>query len=219
MRILIWAAWAYGAALPLAAPKALAQSTMGVTTDAPSPTSSGAAASRAPEDDAGGGEEPSATPYVRQVQAGMELLLRGDQAGALELFAGLAAEHPRHPEGSFYQGVAHRMAGRPEEALEAFRLCAGANPREQPRWTARALFAIADTLEQLDGRLAEAKNAWNAYAEFADRNLSVADPTIGRSRLQMIDRALALESSYQSVRQRIAERERAARRPRNRRRR
>ena len=72
-----------------------------------------------------------------------------------------------------------------------------------------ALQGVAETLERMEGRLSQARQAWAAYVEFAEAHREVASPELGRARMQAIDRIEQQAQADAEVRQRIAERERA----------
>jgi len=113
---------------------------------------------------------------------------------------------PARPQALFYLATANRMAGSLQEAITGFERAAD-NAEDLPRWRARALQAVAETLERMDGQLEPARQAWQAYVRFADSHQAVAFPQIGRARIQAIDVVIEQERAYVEVRQRIAERE------------
>ncbi len=151
---------------------------------------------------------PAADEYTRRVQSGIGLLVGGDRAGAIEAFVEASMLEASRPEAHYFIGEAKRAAGDLEAALAAFTTAAErAQSANVPLWRARALHGIASTLERMDGRIEQARTAWQAYATFADANRALADPQIGRTRIQAIDRMNEQERVYAQVRQRIAERE------------
>jgi tetratricopeptide (TPR) repeat protein len=158
-------------------------------------------------------ERPHADETTQHVQHGIELLLRGDNAGAMSAFREAAGAEASRPEPQYYIGVANRMAGNFPDALAAFQQAAALAERgNAPSWRARALHGIASTLERMDGRADDARTAWQQYATFADANQRVASPQVGRARVQAIDVMNEQERVYVQVRQRIAEREEERRR-------
>lgn len=156
---------------------------------------------------------PSADEYTRRVRRGIEQLAGGDGAGAMTTFREAAALDGSRPEAAYYTGTAHRMGGNLEQALTSFQQAAAlAQAASQPRWRARALHGVASTLERMEGRVEEARTAWQEYSRFADANQAVADPQLGRARIAAIDLMNEQEQAYVRVRQRIAEREEERRR-------
>lgn len=153
-------------------------------------------------------ERPSADEYTRRVQSGIERLAGGDAAGAISIFREAVSLDGGRPHAPYYIGTAHRMTGNLAEALTSFQQAAAlAQAAELPRWRSRALHGVASTLERMEGRVEEARAAWQEYARFADANPTVADPQLGRARVSAIDLMNEQEQAYVQVRQRIAERE------------
>lgn len=152
--------------------------------------------------------EPSA--YQQAVQNGVRLMLARDFDGAITaLRQGVQAE-PSNPEAFYFIAEAQRMKGDLTEAVEAFRTALRmAQQANHNRFQSRALQGIADTLERIDGRMADAREAWTQYSTFADTHRDVAFPEIGRSRIEAIDAAAEQERLYVDVRQRIHDREEA----------
>lgn len=154
-------------------------------------------------------ERPGADEYTQRVRAGIEQLMGGNGDQALATFREALAMTPARPEAQYYIGEASRMAGSFEDAVNAFRQAAAlAQSANEPRWQARALHGVASTLERMEGRLEEARTAWQEYTRFADSHSTVSDPSIGRARIQAIDMMNEQEQVYVQVRQRIEERER-----------
>lgn len=161
-------------------------------------------------------QAPQADEYTRRVRAGVERLAGGDAPGGMtELRAAIALDAAR-PDAPFYLATALRMSGDLEQAVATFQQAAVlAQAASQPRWQARALMGVAFTLERMPGNAEQARAAWQEYTRFADANTSVADPSIGRARVQAIDIMNEQEQAYVAVRQRIAEREEERRREQN----
>lgn len=158
-------------------------------------------------------QAPGADEYTRSVRAGLERLVGGDARGAMtELRRAMELDGAR-PEAPFQLAAAQRLSGELEDALGTFRQAAAlAEAAHQTRWRARALSAVAFTLERMAGRMPEARAAWMEYVRFAESNPGVVDPLIGRARVQAIDIVTEQEEAYVEVRRRIAEREEERRR-------
>lgn len=144
--------------------------------------------------------------YIQRVQEGIALLVSGDAGGSMSVFRDAIAMDQGRAEGLFYLACANRMASNYQDAVRGFERAA--DVASEPRWRARALQAVAQTLERMHGRLADARTAWQAYVSFADANAAVAHPGMGRARIQAIDMMQEQERAYVAVRERIAERER-----------
>ncbi len=150
---------------------------------------------------------PGADEYTQRVQAGIQLLVSGDSAGAMNAFRDAVGIDGNRPQAPYYLAAANRISGNLQDAVTGFERAADLASSD-PRWRGRAMQAVAQTLERMDGRLEEARTAWQAYVRFADTNAAVTRPQLGRARIQAIDIMVEQERAYVSVRQRIAERER-----------
>lgn len=108
-------------------------------------------------------------------------------------------------------GVGHCMAqqGNADGALAAFREAAGASAGQNvpPADRVRALQAVAIQLEAM-ARWTEALTAWQEWVVFADAHPTVANPAIGRARVQAIQARDERERTESQVRARIEERRR-----------
>jgi hypothetical protein len=152
---------------------------------------------------------PAASPYVQKVANGIRLLVARDFDGSIASLREAVALEGGNPMAHYYLGEAQRMKGELAEAVEAFRAAArhGAQGTE-PRWQARAMQGVAETLERIPERLPEARIAWQEYVRFADAHRDVSFPELGRQRIQVIDTWTELELVVVDVRRRIEERER-----------
>ncbi|MGE0787219.1 MAG: hypothetical protein AB7S26_16225 [Sandaracinaceae bacterium] len=147
--------------------------------------------------------------YTRLIAEGVRLMASGDSDGGIDQIHRAVSLDGARPEGPYYLAVANRVAGSLEDALSGFRRAAELAQRaNEPRWQARSLQGVAMTLERMEGRLEEARTAWQAYVTFADAHTTVSFPAIGRGRIQAIDVMTEQENAYVAVRERIAERER-----------
>jgi tetratricopeptide (TPR) repeat protein len=156
----------------------------------------------------GAATPPHADEYTVTVQRGITQLAGGDPSGAIATFQQAVQLDGSRPEAPYYIATAQRMSGDLQTALTGFQQAAAlAQAANLPRWRARALEAAAFTLERMEGRVEDARTAWQEYARFADTNPTVADPQLGRARVSAIDIMNEQETAYVNVRQRIAERE------------
>jgi tetratricopeptide (TPR) repeat protein len=151
---------------------------------------------------------PGADEYTTRVRAGIDQLAGGDTNGALSTFREALAMNGARPEAQYYIGEASRVSGNLAQAVSAFQQAAAlALSANEPRWQGRALHGVASTLERMEGRIEDARTAWQEYVRFADSHTNVSDPGVGRARIQAIDMMNEQEQVYVQVRQRIAERE------------
>lgn len=163
----------------------------------------------AQEDEEQAAPRPGADEYTRLVAEGVRLMAGGDTDGALDRLRQAVSMDGERPQAPYYLAVANRVAGAFDEALSGFsRTAQLAERAEEPRWQARALQGVASTLERMDDRLEDAREAWQAYVSFADAHTTVSFPQLGRARIQAIDILTEQETAYVQVRERIAERER-----------
>lgn len=149
--------------------------------------------------------------YDVELQRALTQFGAGEIEDATRTLTEAVALDGTRPEAPYYLAASMRAAGNLEGALTAFERAAEiARSANAPRWEARALHGVASTLERFDGRLEDARTAWQAYARFADANPRLASGELARARIQAIDIMNEQERAYVEVRQRIAEREREA---------
>jgi cytochrome c-type biogenesis protein CcmH/NrfG len=154
------------------------------------------------------------------VTEGARLARGGDFGGALATLREAIRLEPGTCLAFLMMGTTYVLQGDFDQALDNYRTAARiAEEFHDDHVQARALHGIAATLELMEGRLAEARDAWTRMAQFADAHRAVANPEIARARIQAINAALDRRDAYVAVRQRIAAREaenaRDARRQRN----
>lgn len=139
---------------------------------------------------------------------GMSAMAAGDRAGAASAVREAVQLNPSRADAVCLLAEVQRAGGELPAALEGFTACARvAQASSDARWTARGLHGVASTLELMDGRLEDARTAWQAYVRFADSATSHATPQVGRARIQAIDVVTEQERVYVEVRARIAARE------------
>jgi len=151
---------------------------------------------------------PSASPYMQAVRHAVEKLVSRDLDGAeVDAREALRTE-PGRPEAHYYLAVALRAKGSGEEALAEYRAAAQMGGAVgEPMWQARGMQGAAEVLEDLPGRLGDAREAWAQLLAFAQGNAGVMAVELPRARVTAIDRASEQERMYIEVRQRIAARE------------
>lgn len=162
------------------------------------------------QDDEGPAETsaPSASPYIQAVRHAIEKLVAHDLDGAeVDAREALRLE-PGQPEAHYYLAVALRAKGSGEEALAEYRAAAQmGSAAGKAMWQARGMQGAAEILEELPGRLGDAREAWSQLLAFAQGNPGVIAADLPRARITAIDRASEQERVYIEVRQRIAARE------------
>lgn len=157
----------------------------------------------------GAEERPGADEYLTLVAQGVARMTEGDSNGAIDLFRQALSNDGARPHATYYMAVADRVGGDFDAAVSGFQRAAELAMRaDEPRWQARALQGVASTYERMEGRLEDARSAWQAYVTFADAHPTISFPMMGRARIQAIDMLTEQENVYGSVRERIAERER-----------
>lgn len=152
-------------------------------------------------------ETPGADEYTQRVQTGIAALVAGDTGGARSAFTDAIGMDGNRPMAPYYLAAANRMSGNLEDALSGFRRAAEL-AGEHPRWKGRALQGVAETLERIGGRLEDVRTAWQEYVSFADANVAVTFPQMGRARVSAVNLVIEQENAYVAVRERIAARER-----------
>ncbi|MEO8801016.1 MAG: tetratricopeptide repeat protein, partial [Polyangiaceae bacterium] len=101
---------------------------------------------------------------VAIVHKGNERYVARDIQGAIDAYRKAIAVAPKNPLGHYALGVALVTSGHPQEAELSFKKAIELG-ESQPATKARALFALAD-LKDRQKKWAEAKAAWQAYADF-----------------------------------------------------
>ncbi|MFO0695842.1 MAG: tetratricopeptide repeat protein [Polyangiales bacterium] len=175
-------------------------------TPPPAPATTAAPAT-APEAPAGR----TASPAAIAIQEGLEALRTGRSADALPAFVRARESEPSRPEAHYYLGVALRREGRLDDALVTFRTALSvATTANDAALRLRARIAVADTLERMPGRLAEARAAWDELRQAAAQGDATIPSDLPRLRVEAIDARLRLDEEATVVRRRIEERAQAA---------
>jgi tetratricopeptide (TPR) repeat protein len=143
------------------------------------------------------------SPYVEQLNKGVPKYLAKDYAGALDVFRAAIALAPKNPLGHYYVAEALIASGNLADAETTLKEAETLADDRNPGLRAKVLFVSADTKERLK-KWDEAKAAWQAYVEYAQKHADVAFAQSGTSRLQAIDDMLKQEKTYVGVRERIA---------------
>lgn len=141
----------------------------------------------------------------------METLIQGNAAystknyaGAAESFKKAIALNPKHALGPYALGEAQVALGELTQAEESFKLAESLSDDRDPGLRARILFVLSDVKER-QKKLDEAKVAWQAYSEYAQKHLDAGvHPTTASTRLQLLDDLAKMEKAYVGVRERIA---------------
>lgn len=150
-----------------------------------------------------------AAPGVQALARGNAAYVARDWAAALTAFR----EAQQHAEQRVQAmlGAAHCLAqqGNADGALAGFREAAGASAGQSvlPGDRLRALQAVAIQLEAMT-RWSEALTAWQEWVTFADAHPTVANPAVGRARVQAIQARDERERTESQVRARTEERRR-----------
>ena len=144
------------------------------------------------------------------IQRGHRAFQARDFDTALAAYREAAMSTPPLTIAHYFIGAAQRAKGSFDEAIESFRTVSRLAGDSDPGLKAKALFNIAMTYEaKMD--LASAKEAWLEYKTWCSTHASIAGyPQTADERVAVIDAITALNTTYEAVRQRIADRERQA---------
>jgi tetratricopeptide (TPR) repeat protein len=147
-------------------------------------------------------------PYAAKVRQGMEALMAGNPMVAESALREAVALDDGKAAGHYYLGVALRAQDQLEPALEQFRRAATLGAAaSQPIDEARALVGAAETLDHMDGRLAEVRITWLEVLRVARAHPEALRPEVAEARVQAVDQILELAEVSRQVRERQAARE------------
>jgi tetratricopeptide (TPR) repeat protein len=141
--------------------------------------------------------------YVEQINKGAAKYIAKDYNGALEVFRATIPLAPKNPLGHYVVAEVHIANGNLPEAEASLKQAEALTDDRNAGLRAKVLFLGADIKERLK-KWDEAKAAWQAYVEYAQKHADVAFVTSGTSRIQAIDDMVKQEKAYEAVRQRIA---------------
>ena len=144
------------------------------------------------------------------IQRGHRAFQARDFDTALAAYREAAMSTPPVTIAHYFIGAAQRAKGSFDEAIESFRTVSRLAGDTDPGLKAKALFNIAMTYEaKVD--LASAREAWLEYKTWCTTHASIAGyPQTADERVAVIDAVQALNTAFEAVRQRIADRERQA---------
>jgi|CZKU01.1.fsa_nt_gi tetratricopeptide (TPR) repeat protein len=126
-----------------------------------------------------------------------------DFDGAIALYRKAVELAPRQATGHYFLGEAQLAAGNLTEAEASWGRALEASDRD-PSLHARVLFVLAD-LKERQRKWDDAKTAWQAYLDWADKHPNAsAFPTSALSRQQILDAVIKQDKQDEVVRQRIA---------------
>ncbi len=172
------------------------------------PAASGAAETDGQDADEREGERPRASEYIVLVQDAIRRAKNRDFEAAMDKLRDAFRLEPSNAIAFYYAAEMDRAQRNLPQALERFRTCAGfAEQSSDDTYHARCMQGVAETLEQTEGQLEEARLAWAAYVEFADSHRAASNPEVGRARLTAIDVQMEQAGAYVAVRERILARE------------
>lgn len=148
---------------------------------------------------------PSA-PGQTALQRGLAAMVQHNTEAAMAAFREAVTADPRSGVAPLYLGLLARSRDDAATAMAQFREALRIATAEGDDAThARALAAQAE-LEERAGHWDQARSLWQQFVVFADGHSTVADGTVGRARIETIGRRGTLNTEYEPVRQRIAER-------------
>ena len=150
--------------------------------------------------------------YDTRIRTALDLVTT-NREGAMRGFREAVAQDPSRPDAYCYLAQAYRLGGDLTSALDNFQTCLNvARTAHSTSFAARGAHGVASTFERLGPEhLADARNAWTAYARLSEDPLVF--PEIGREREAAIDAVTALAERSAPVRTRIRDRAAAAAAP------
>jgi len=149
------------------------------------------------------------SPYSAKVQKANAAFVSRDFPGAVAAYRDAIQETPNDPVAIYLLGEAQVAAGNLAEA-EATWLSALGKTASRDDIRAKVLFVLAD-LRERQGKWAEAKKAWEEYAQFVGSHaVPKAYTTTAAERNRAIDLHNDLAAKYGAVKQRIEQREKEA---------
>jgi hypothetical protein len=148
--------------------------------------------------------------YDRAVRVALGELAGGEVQAGRDRLAGLVEQSPQRTAAHCHLAEAHRMAGELDAAVESYRACARlARAAAKATHEARGLMGVAQTLARMEGRLEDAKAAFDALLIFAEAHEGVIDPALVRGRVQaalaMIEADVAAAAVKARREERVAE--------------
>jgi tetratricopeptide (TPR) repeat protein len=143
--------------------------------------------------------------YMSHISEGHELFTNGSHDAALRAYREALTERRDDAAATYFIACAQRALGQNDEALASFRRAAQLAGSDDEALHARALMNVA-LVQELRRDLVAAAEAWQVYVAYAETHQRV--PTYvanARQRLEAIQRVQELDTTYDAVRQRIAE--------------
>jgi tetratricopeptide (TPR) repeat protein len=141
--------------------------------------------------------------YATDLSQGNAKYVARDFDAAIALYRKAIEVSPNLPSGHYLLGEAQLAAGHLDEAEASWGRALGASDKD-PSLHAKVLFVLAD-LKERQRKWDDAKAAWQAYLDWADRHPNAsAFPPSALSRQQVLDAVIKQDKSYEVVRQRIA---------------
>jgi TolA-binding protein len=149
--------------------------------------------------------KPAASPHPAALAKGHAAYMARDFPGAIQAYKEAIAHDGSDPSSYYFLGEAQIAGGSTAEADASF--AAGLrNVGNKDDIHAKLLFVVAD-LRERQGKWAEAKKAWEEYAQFLSTHPGVKGYTAAATeRVKVVDARADLDAKYAPVRQRIEQR-------------
>lgn len=148
--------------------------------------------------------------FMETVAKGTERFRAKDVTGAIDAYKKATQLSPRNPLGHYLLAEVYLSQGNFGEAEPALKQAQEVSDSKNPSLRSRVLFLSADMKER-QKKWAEAKTAWQAYAEHAAKFADAgAFPQTAAERLKAIQKVLDGEAKMVAVRERIAAEKSAA---------
>jgi tetratricopeptide (TPR) repeat protein len=141
--------------------------------------------------------------YIEALNKGVAKYIAKDYPGALDLFRAAIPLAPKNALGHYFIAETQIATGNLPDAEATLKQAEALTDDKNAGLRAKVLFVTADTKERLK-KWDEAKAAWQAYVEYAQKHADVAFAQSGTSRIQALDDMLKQEKAYVAVRERIA---------------
>jgi tetratricopeptide (TPR) repeat protein len=141
--------------------------------------------------------------YMQTVLKGNGKYTARDFPAALDAYRTAIPLAPKNPLGHYLVAETQMAIGNLPEAEASLKQAEAASDDRNAGLRAKILYLTAD-LKERTKHWDEAKAAWQAYGEYAQKHADVAFPQSGTSRAQAVDEMLKQDKAYEGVRQRIA---------------
>ena len=142
--------------------------------------------------------------YMETIVKGAGRFVAKDYPAALDVYRGAIPLSPKNPLAPYLVAETQIAMGSLAEAEASLKQAESLADDRTAAVRAKVLFLTAD-LKERQKKWDDAKTAWQAYSDFAQKHTEVASVQSATSRIQAIDDMLKQDKAYEAVRQRIAQ--------------